>query len=238
MALNTTPSDPSADSYATVAEATAFLQNRTDVSDWDALTTDQKEAALKLATKHIDTLRFFSNLVIPVPMYYRDKQALRWPRTKQDEATGVVDSAGNTTIIDAGLAGLNNRPDDFWNGGAVIITEGTGRGQTRKISDFDSATGTVTVDTAWTTNPDTTSTFRLITKIPDKVKYATIEQALYLVKGGGQRARLQAEGVTQYSIGDLSETFGDGGGNSSGVAISNEAKGYLQGLVTKIGKLI
>lgn len=237
MALETTPTHPSADSYLTLAEANAILANRTNVSDWTGLTDDQKEAILKMATYHIDTLRFFNDKVYKEAIHYRDKQALQFPRNNESMPAGTVDSATATTLVDDALANKSQMPDDYFIGWAVVITEGTGRGQTVKITDFDSATGTITV-AAWSTTPDDTSQYRLVPKIVDKVKRATAEQALYLVKGGGDRARMQAEGVTEYKIGDLSEKYGGANMSAGKVAISNEARGYLVGLITRLGKLI
>lgn len=237
MAVTTTPTHPDADSYVTLAEATALLANRSDITEWAALTDDQKEALLKLATLHIDTLRFFHNEVYPVAQDYRREQNLKFPRDNEHMPSGVVDSATSTTIVDDGLANKRNYPDDYFNGWAVVIKEGTGKGQVVKVTDFDMATGTITTET-FSTTPDDTSQYRLVPKILDKVKYATVEQAIYLSKGGGDRARMQAEGVTEYKIGDLMEKFGGSSMRSGKVPISNEARGYLTGLVTRLGKLI
>jgi len=237
MALVTTPSDPNADSYVTLAEANAYFADRSDIANWSALTDAQKEAVLKLATKQIDTFRFHGDPIRPTPNWYRDKQKLKFPRNTARNKSGVVDSAGANYIIDNARANEATEPDDFWNDGCVIITEGTGRGQTRKISDFEMATGKVTVDANWTTNPDETSQYRIVEAIPQEVKDATCEQTLYLTNGGGERQKMQSEGVKSYSIGDLSETFADGAVGSGKIAISNEAKGMIKGLYTIIGQL-
>lgn len=51
--------------------------------------------------------------------------------------------------------------DDYYNGMGIVIYDGTGKGQSRKIIDFvaesDSGPGYATVDSAWTTSPNTTS---------------------------------------------------------------------------------
>jgi len=237
MALNTTPTHPQADSYLTIAEADAILASRTNISDWTALTDAQKEALLKLATNQIDSYRFFNNKVYPRAANYRDEQALQFPRDKNHMPSGVVDSVTSTTLVDDALANNSQLPDDYFIGWAVVIKEGAGKGQTVTVTDFASATGTITV-AAWTTTPDTTSQYLLVPEIPRKVKLATAEQALYLVKGGGDRARLQAEGVTEYKIGDLSEKYGGANMSAGKVALSNEARGYLVGLITRLGKLI
>lgn len=78
---------------------------------------------------------------------------------------GRVDSASNsspnTTLI---LNSTNpdyiyefgdvDRRDDYYNGMSIQIIDGTGVGQTRKITDYNGSTRTVTVDSAWGTNPD------------------------------------------------------------------------------------
>lgn len=238
MSLNTIPTHENADSYVTIAEANSYLANRQDVAEWTALTDDQKEAVLKLATKQIDSFRFFHEPIIECPNYYRLEQALKFPRTNAKQYSGVVTSATANTLVCSGLIDQINIPNDLFNAGALLIKSGTGKGQTVKITDFNSTTGTFTIDGTFTTTPDTTSQFLAIEQVPLKVKYATIEQALYLAQGGGERAKLQSEGVQSYSIGDLSETFVDGSTNKDKIALSNDAKGFLAGYVSKIGVLI
>lgn len=235
MSLNTTPSHPQADSYVTVSEADAYLNNRTDVSNWDALSNDQKEAILKMATKQIDTLRFFNKKVVRYPVWCRDEQELQFPRTGGKSRSGVVDSAGSNYFIDSARANQSNEPDDLWNDGAVIIIEGTGRGQTKKISDFNSSTGKITIDENWTTNPDNTSQYKIIEKLPQKLKDAVCEQALFITNGGNEKSQLASQGITSYSIGDLKESFAEG--RLDKLRVSVEAKALLKGLYSVIGRL-
>jgi hypothetical protein len=51
--------------------------------------------------------------------------------------------------------------DDEWEGWTVTITGGTGAGQAREVTVYDAVTQIATVDTAWATIPDTTSTYDL-----------------------------------------------------------------------------
>ncbi len=235
MALVTTPTHPSADSYATVAEADAYFQNRSNVENWSTLSNDQKEAALRLATRHIDSLRFFDRPFYTDPVEYRDRQMLHFPEVKQEGVrTGAVSSAAAAYVTAESLANQSQIPDDYYNGGALVIVSGTGKGQVSKISDFESATGKVTVDANFSTQPDATSTFRIFPRIAEKVKYAVFEQALYILSGGGDRKRMQAEGVTSFSLGDLSESYGGSaiGAGMSRIPVCPDAKGYLRGLWT------
>lgn len=71
--------------------------------------------------------------------------------------TGTAQSATGTTIV---LASASAFSDDELNGGIIEITGGTGVGQFRQIDDYVGSTDTATV-TTWTTNPDSTSTYRI-----------------------------------------------------------------------------
>jgi len=69
---------------------------------------------------------------------------------------GTADSGTNNTLVDAWFTKF---ADDTFNGWKLMITGGTGRNQTRTVSDFTKATGTFTVSANWVTNPDSTSEF-------------------------------------------------------------------------------
>jgi hypothetical protein len=239
MALETTPTHPLADSYVTVTEADAYLANRKDVANYTALTNDQKEALLKLATKHIDSMRFRGEKIFEDPQYFRLAQNLKFPGCHQEQKAGNVASVNGKKITSNILSNVSTMPDDFWNDGALVIIDGTGKGKTYKVADFVSATGEVTIEQDFSPAPDTTSRFILVEKVPLKVKYAVFEQALYICNGGGERQKLQSEGVKSYSIGDLSETFGGNGASAtSGVLLSPEAKNLLSGLISRIGRIV
>lgn len=47
------------------------------------------------------------------------------------------------------------------------------------------------------------------TGIPEDIKKAVCEEALFLLSGGSKRLELQAEGVKSFSLGDLSENFAE-----------------------------
>lgn len=72
--------------------------------------------------------------------------------------TGVAKSSTATTLVDADLKTYS---DDHFNTWTIDITAGTGNGQSRTVSDFVKATGTVTVSASWTTNPDSTSAYKI-----------------------------------------------------------------------------
>jgi hypothetical protein len=71
------------------------------------------------------------------------------------DGSGTAQSATGTTIVlDAG----DNATDDFYNGGLIVITGGTGAGQSRSPTDYVGASKTATVPT-WNVIPDATSTY-------------------------------------------------------------------------------
>lgn len=108
-----------------------------------------------------------------IDVVYRDKLVL-------SEYSGTAQSATSTTIK---LDASDTRNDDFYNLTFIEITAGTGAGQIRKITDYDSSTKDATVDTAWDTNPDGTSQYKIrewkkvLTTI-DGVQYTLIEFAI------------------------------------------------------------
>lgn len=72
--------------------------------------------------------------------------------------SNTAQAGGASTItLDAGASAS----DDQYNGWAIKITGGTGAGQTRMISDYVGSTKVATVASAWTTQPDNTSTFTI-----------------------------------------------------------------------------
>lgn len=95
MPFDATAGAADANSYASVAEADAYLAVRGDTSTWTALTTGQKEAKLQWAAIYIDTLNFRGTRSTST-------QGLQWPRV------GVVDRDGYTVASDAIPQALKN----------------------------------------------------------------------------------------------------------------------------------
>ena len=48
---------------------------------------------------------------------------------------------------------------------SVYISSGTGAGQVRTISDYNGTSKLTTVSSAWTTNPDNSSVYRLLSDV-------------------------------------------------------------------------
>jgi len=76
-----------------------------------------------------------------------------------DEGTEGTAQGGGTNSIK--LADSASSEDDAYNGMYIEITEGTGKGQVRKITDYAGSSKEATVDSDWGTTPDTTSVYKL-----------------------------------------------------------------------------
>ncbi len=117
-------------------------------------------------------------------------QMLAWKQSKAylvtiDAESRIVDSSsngkinivrclggiGSTNIAQAGaatsitLSTMASASDDFYNNYYITIVEGTGAGQIRQITDYVGSTKVATVAT-WTTNPDTTSVYKILMADP------------------------------------------------------------------------
>lgn len=82
---------------------------------------------------------------------YREEQAL-------DSIEGDVASATSTTLT---LESADRRPDSWYRYWWVEITAGTGAGQVRHVTAYDSANNRITVDSAWSVTPNSGSDYRL-----------------------------------------------------------------------------
>jgi hypothetical protein len=71
---------------------------------------------------------------------------------------GKATSGTSTTLVDTDEGFDTSWAADQWNGYWIKIVTGTGKGQSRLISDT-SATGTITVSSAWDINPSTDSEY-------------------------------------------------------------------------------
>lgn len=207
MALNTIVSHPDQNSYATIAEANDYLATKKKYNEWSVLSDTTKEAFLKQSALQMNELRYKGCEIFDRPKDYRREQNLAFPRGYIDMIyNGNASSSTSTSVSILQLANQQYLADDVLNGGAVVVREGTGRGQVVAITDWTMATGTATV-ASWTTQPDATSQIMLIAPVEDKIKYAQIEQAFFLSQYQDEDIMNILSGVESYRIGDLSETY-------------------------------
>jgi hypothetical protein len=78
--------------------------------------------------------------------------------TSSKHDTGTAQAGTSTTIT---LKSASSSTDDYYNGLYITITGGTGSGQIRIIEDYVGSTKVATVDRAWTTTPNSTSTYSI-----------------------------------------------------------------------------
>lgn len=107
---------------------------------------------------------------------------------------GQAQAGAATTITLRSGASASN---DFFNDLTVQIIDGTGIGQARLITDYVGSTKVATVDTAWITNPDSTSDYQLV-------------PGLSAGGGGGPSAAVIADAVWDEADADHvgADTFG------------------------------
>ena len=110
--------------------------------------------------------------------------------------SGTCPAQTGMTSTQITLASGASASDDYYNGYPIVITGGTGEGQTRTIADYTGASKLVTVGTAWTTQPDNTSTY----EIP--VNYgAQVERIIEWPRKDGTKVLLAVIGSNLCKIG-------------------------------------
>jgi len=251
MALITIVAGPNSDSYISLAEANVYIANRPDATNWNNSDYRERERLLRQATIDIDILRFKGNKLFgggggsgstlglfPVPtlstldLFAEGIQRLQFPRDWHEYYTGYPDSGTTTTLVDSNFT-LLPREDDHYKYGAIYIMDGTNTGQFREISAYSKSTGTFTVGTAFTSALDSTSSYLILAPIDRYVKYAIVEQGLYLSNNLETKTYLQWRdaGIVSRSIGDVSIKFADGVKSSIdrvGGFLSSEAFRYIR----------
>ena len=233
--MNVIPTHPDADSYTTLAFADDYLSMKDEEKTWSNLSNTQKERYLVRASRQLDMLPISS-----LPLYYeainfRRKQGLKFPllhdRTYQVPAT----SLGARTMVSSQLAGLQHMPTGYFDKGALVIIEGTGRGSIYQIATFNGETGTVTVTVDFTAI-DLTSRIVLVEQIHEDVQRAVCEQALYLITY--QENPLVSKGISSVKVDDVSETYVMPFGSSiNGVSYSIEALGYIEPFISTTSRM-
>lgn len=111
-----------------------------------------------------------NNLIVRGCVHMRDDANIHYVQDARDPKgqelsshDGKAQAGGNTSIT---LASIASSIDDFYNNHAVRIVSGTGVGQVRVIDDYNGITKVATVNSAWSTNPDSTSIYQLIGYLP------------------------------------------------------------------------
>lgn len=126
-------------------------------------------------------------------------------------AYGTAQAATGTTLQ---LAAASAFANDELNGAVVVITGGTGVGQSRVITDYVSSTDTATVDT-WTTTPSGTITYVVFAAPP------------------ASATALPAVNVTQ--VGGTAQTAGDLGAGVAAILADTGTDGVVVAAASKTG---
>lgn len=167
---------------------------------------------------------------------------------------GMVTSATSTSLVD-NSANSNITPADsgYFSKAHVFIVSGTGEGQKRYITTHNT-NGTLTIDEAWTTTPDTTSVYRVVQLakfprvqdsysdnniiykyVPEQVKRAVLAQVDYIANKGTAYFT-STPSVKSETLGDYSYTMATGNNMVDlSKQISPSAKNILRGLVNRTG---
>lgn len=127
-----------------------------------------------------DALKFVTTNFIPVQTLSANDGSAQWPvqsgasngnievtkvtagGSNYKSHSGTVASPGSSTIT---LAATANTTDDVYTGSTVYIASGLGSGQIREIVNYVGSTKALTTNNAWTTTPNTTSTYLIGPKI-------------------------------------------------------------------------
>lgn len=123
-------------------------------------------------------------------------------RLSVSETGTAVAASGTTITLDAGSSELA----DFYNGSIIVITAGTGVGQSRIISDYAVTTNVATVDT-WVTNPSTDSVYYII-------PFGTIPGASAPTAGQVADAVWNEDATAHQTGGTFGQAIGDPGANA------------------------
>lgn len=125
-------------------------------------------------------------------------------------------AASGTATLDTGASAV----DDYYNGALLVITSGPGVGQTRRIIDYVGSTKVATIDTAWITNPTSSSTFQIIGAA--SVALSSVERAAVATELLDQSAGVQTSWTVREALRVmLASLAGKINGATSGAGTTN-----------------
>lgn len=177
------------------------------------------------------------------------------------EHRGEPTSVSGRTVIDTSGGTQLFRTDGFFTGCVIEILGGTGAGQRKKIVSSSRDAYSVTVDSDWSTEPDTSSFFRIYQlgkfprcrdvflnnfgtvyykSIPEAVKRAVAAQVEFFVGMGDDyfstdKAEMQSESLGNYSYSKGSNSQGE---SSTVRTIAPKTRLLLKGIKNSTGRLV
>lgn len=185
------------------------------------------------------------------------------PQQKAVDETieGRVASAGASTLTLESSRHQNVFQKNYFLYCQVEIVGGTGSGQ-RRIVTASTYEGVLTVDSSWSTVPDSTSYYKIyqlgkfprycdsyfdgnvspqlyVKSIPEAVRRAVAAQVQYFIEQGAEFFAGEDSSLQSETIGDYSYSRGaTGGGGGVTNLIAPKAKQYLRGIVNRKGVMI
>lgn len=231
VTLNTNIADSTANSYVRVDEANVYVRNKYGHSNtWDTLSLEGKKRVLIEATNDIEGYNYINEK-------YYDNQALQFPRDDHDVISG--DCATPFTINSFSHANFtedtygNERSNsNFWKYGSIHITAGTPLHDVRSIKTSNITTDVVTTFTDFSSSPNANSDFIAFEPIDKFIKYAQIEQALYILANGDSSTLSKYSAVAKkVKIDEVDISFKDGASSSKKIAL--KAKKLLSRWIEK-----
>jgi hypothetical protein len=173
----------------------------------------------------------------------------------QVEGIATSGNSGKTTLVDTSPDSPFNQDNDYWKGCEVEIVGGTNEGERRKITSYDKTTKTITVDSAFTSQVDTTTAYAIYQlglfpriedvhhisntyykRIPEAIKRAVAAQVEFIIEKGESYFKGGAE-FKRERIDDYEYERADGSGGLTEAMISPKARQFLRGFVKRIGVL-
>jgi len=208
VTLIATPGSSAANSYMAVADVTSWFEGRASENKWTDLTADQKARHAISATRQIDAV--LRNQFTPLlnVTYFNYAQALAWPWPNDGfYHSGTANSGGTTTILDTTLYSAGY-PDDYFNGGSVLIYQSTDRkapeSEIKDISDFtrdvDNVTATITME-EMDVAPESGDYYVAIIPPPEWLKDAFCEQVWFVATDNKGIVDKAAQGNVSFSDG-------------------------------------
>lgn len=201
MSLNSTLCHPQAESYVSVAEADEFFAKHPEGTIWAAAETETKEAVLRQTSLVLDSsllftgenskliwaglvTRIFSSLSSLLSGGFIDnfEQRFRLPDDMHPVESGTIASVSGTSIVITALADKTKYVSDFLNHGSLRFADGDEQYNIYRITDFDVATGMITLEEA-PTGAAVGDNVNVIYPLPFKKRMALYEMALEVAKG-------------------------------------------------------
>jgi len=198
ISIDAAPASQWANSYATIDMANDYFLERSDTDKWDEATDQEKAKYLVEATRRIDSYNFKG-------CKRWQHQRLQWPAFNSVTAGGQAESSSDAdTLVDSSRSS-DDYYDNYWQYGGVRVTEGTNEHEVRLVNSYTHSTGTFEMETAFSSALDTTSTYEVIEPIPEDIREATYETALWLAQGHGKQQR--SSNVKGISAGKFREEY-------------------------------